>query len=94
MTLGARGPGAGFGNADSVVMLPLSRKHIFFASPKHLNWKRVVDPSEVKNINRLIVQFAHKNVYASVESEDVRTLVDAEIDKVIFGKNAFVPTAK
>ncbi|MEY2615573.1 MAG: hypothetical protein QOH78_1346, partial [Verrucomicrobiota bacterium] len=34
------------------------------------------------------------NVYASIESEDVRALVDAEIDKVIFGKTAFVPTPK
>jgi hypothetical protein len=72
--------------------LPLSPKHIFYASPKHLNWKQVVDPAEAQNINRLIVRFAHRNVYASVESEDVRTLVDAEIDKVIFGKTAFVPT--
>lgn len=85
----------GFGNADTVLMLPLSPKHIFYASPKHLNnWKKVVDPTEAKNINRLIVQFAHKNVYASIESEDVRALVDAEIDKVIFGKTAFVPTPK
>jgi hypothetical protein len=51
-------------------------------------------PAEAKNINRLIVQFAHKNVYASIESEDVRALVDAEIDKVIFGKTAFVQTPK
>jgi hypothetical protein len=92
LTLGARGPGAGFGNEDTVVMLPLSPKHIFYASPKHLDWKQVVDPAEAQNINRLIVRFAHRNVYASVESEDVRTLVDAEIDKVIFGKTAFVPT--
>ncbi len=84
-------PGAGFGKENTVVLLPLSPKHIFVASPRHLNWKRVADPSGVRNINRLIVQFAHKNVYANASSEDVRVLVNVEIDTIVFGKNAFLP---
>jgi hypothetical protein len=84
-------PGAGFGKENTAVLLPVSPKYIFVASPRHFNWRTVATSSGVRNINRLIVQFAHKNVYASVESEEVRALVDAEIDTVVFGKNAFLP---
>jgi hypothetical protein len=44
-----------------------------------------------QNINRLIVQFAHRNVYSHVESEEVRVLVDPEIDIIIVGENGFLP---
>jgi hypothetical protein len=42
----------------------------------------------------MIVQFAHRNVYANAESEDVQRLVDKEIDTTKFGENAFVPPAR
>lgn len=84
-------PGAGFAKENAVVMLPVGPRHIFVASPHHLGWRQVQTISGVRNINRLIVQFAHRNVYANFESEEVRALVNDEIDGIIFGKNAFVP---
>ncbi len=84
-------PGAGFGKENTAVLVPVSPKHIFVASPQHFNWRIVATISGVTNINRLIVQFAHRNVYSNVESEEIRALVDTEIDTVVFGKNAFLP---
>jgi Protein of unknown function (DUF4238) len=87
-------PGAGFGGENTAVLLPVGPKHLFVASPHHFKWNLVASPSGVRNINRLIVQFAHRNVYASFESEGVRALVDAEIDKILFGRNAFLPPSE
>src|ERR1035437_4374670 len=84
-------PGAGFGKENTAVLLPVSPKHLFVASPHHFNWRTVATISGVTNINRLIVQFAHRNVYANIQSEEIRALVDTEIDTVVFGKNAFIP---
>jgi hypothetical protein len=84
-------PGAGFGKENTAVLLAVSPKYIFVASPHHFNWRTVATISGVRNINRLIVQFAHQNVYSNVESEEIRALVDTEIDTVVFGKNAFLP---
>jgi hypothetical protein len=84
-------PGAGFGRENTAVLLPVSPKHLFVASPHHFNWRTVATISGATNINRLIVQFAHRNVYANLQSEETRILVDTEIDTVVFGKNAFVP---
>jgi hypothetical protein len=85
-------PGAGFGRENTAVLLPVSPTHLFVASPHHFNWRTVATISGVTNINRLIVQFAHQNVYSNVQSEETRILVDTEIDTVVFGKNAFVPS--
>lgn len=85
-------PGAGFGRENTAVLLPVSPTHLFVASPHHFNWRTVATISGVANINRLIVQFAHQNVYSNVQSEETRILVDTEIDTVVFGKNAFVPS--
>lgn len=85
-------PGAGFGRENTAVLLPISPTHLFVASPHHFNWRTVATISGVTNINRLIVQFAHKNVYSTMQSEETRILVETEIDAVVFGKNAFVPT--
>jgi hypothetical protein len=87
-------PGTGFGKENTVAMLSVSPNHVWVASPHHLNWRPEATISSVNNINRLIVQFAHRNVYANVESEEIRALVDTEIDTLVFGKNAFVPPAR
>ena len=75
-------------------MLPVSPRHLWVASPHHLNWRLEATISGMNNINRLIVQFAHRNVYANVESNEISALVDTEIDTLVFGKNAFVPPAR
>jgi hypothetical protein len=84
-------PGSGFGNQNTVAMLPVGSKHLWVASPHHLNWRMQATDAGMTNINRLIVQFAHRNVYADTQSEEIRTLVDTEINTLVFGKNAFVP---
>jgi polyhydroxyalkanoate synthesis regulator phasin len=84
-------PGVGFGHENTVAMLPISPKHLWVASPHHLKWRREATISGVNNINRLIVQFADRNVYANVQSNEIRTLVDKEINYLVFGENAFVP---
>jgi len=43
-------------------------------------------------VNLLAVRFAHRNVYASVNSGDIQSLVDLEIDQIVFGQNAFLPS--
>ncbi len=84
-------PGTGFGNENAVAMMPVSPRHLFVAAPHTMNWRQVATISGMWNINRLIVQFAHKNVYANVESEEAQALVNDEINSLVFGKNAFVP---
>jgi hypothetical protein len=87
-------PGTGFGNQATIVLLPVSPKHLFAASPHRVMWPTVFPPIAMASVNRLIVNFAHRNVYANGESEEVQKLVDAEINTIDFGKNAFVPPAR
>jgi hypothetical protein len=86
--------GAGFGDGKTIVLLPVSPNHLFVASPRHVEWPTVFSASGMQNVNRMIVQFAHRNVYANAESEDVQRLVDKEINTTKFGENAFVPPAR
>jgi hypothetical protein len=81
-------PGVGFGKENAAVLLPVSPKHLFVACPHHFQWNTVASPAGMQNINRLI---AHRNVYAHVISEETQTLVDNEIDAIVFGENAFLP---
>jgi hypothetical protein len=84
-------PGVGFADENTIILLPLSPKHIFIASPQNLNWKKEATHAFVNSVRHLAVQFAHRNVYADVECCELQTLVDREIDTLVFGKNAFVP---
>lgn len=84
-------PGVGFGNDNTVVLLPIGPRHLFVASPAHINWRKVASVAAAFNVNRLVTQFAHRNVYSNIRSEETRALVDTEIDTIVFGKNAFVP---
>lgn len=86
--------GAGFGDERTIILLPVSPKHLFVASPRHGGWPTVFSASDMQYVNRMIVQFAHRNVYANAGSEEVQRLVDEEIDKVKFGENAFVPPVR
>jgi hypothetical protein len=81
--------GAGFGRENVIVFLPLTPQRVFAAS-SHFEFKQEAGTGEVTRINRLTVRFAHKNVYADQVSEDLRQLVDAEINQTVFGKNAFL----
>jgi len=86
--------GAGFGDENTIILLPVSPNHLFVASPRHGGWPTVFSASDMQYVNRMIAQFAHRNVYANAESEEVQRLVDTEIDAKQFGENAFVPPAR
>ena len=87
-------PGVGFGDEKTIILLPVSPNHLFVASPRGSGWPAVFSASDVQYVNRMIVQFAHRNVYANAQSEETQRLVDAEIDTVKFGENAFVPPVR
>jgi len=82
-------PGSGFANEDTVVFLPISPRHLFVASPHHIAWNDKAEARNVRSFNRLIAQFAHRNVYASVKADEISRVVDAEMDTAVFGVNAF-----
>ena len=86
--------GAGFGDEKTIILLPVSPKHLFVASPRNGGWPTVFSASDMQYVNRMVVQFAHRNVYANAESAEVQRLVDNQIDTVKFGENAFVPPAR
>jgi hypothetical protein len=83
-------PGAGFGKQNVAALLPLTSQKLFVASPLDRGWRTIATPAGVDNINRLIVQFGHRNVYGNASSPDTQLLVDTEIDRIVFGKNAFL----
>lgn len=83
--------GSGFGNQGTIVLLPVSPSKLLVASPKGGRWPSIFTVSDMETVNRLIVQFAHQNVYADFESNDVQNLVNQQINSIQFGTNAFVP---
>jgi hypothetical protein len=82
--------GAGFGKRDVIVFLPITATTAFAASSQ-FQIKDEAPPAYVDTINRVTIRFAHRNVYADRSSEEIRQLVDLEINQVIFGENAFLP---
>jgi len=83
-------PGAGFGKANTAVLVPLTPQKLFVASPHDRSCRIVAEPRAVDTVNLLTVRFAHRNVYGSLNSADIQSLVDLEIDQVVFGRNAFL----
>jgi hypothetical protein len=87
-------PGAGFGKENTAVLLPIASGKLFVASPHNRHWQRVAEPRGVDNVNRQQVWFGHRNVYAEVNSPGIQLFVDAELNHVVFGQNAFLPGGK
>ncbi len=86
-------PGAGFKKQDTAVLLPLTSRQCFIAGPRSHRWNRVAEPVGVDNVNRVIAEFGHRNVYGDANTLETRRLVDASINSVVFGENAFLPNA-
>jgi hypothetical protein len=84
-------PGPGFGKEGTIVFLPIAPRHVFVASSVAARWKPVGPPIAVDSTNRLTIGFAYERVYAHVYSPGIKALVDAEINRITFGKSAFVP---
>jgi Protein of unknown function (DUF4238) len=87
-------PGSGFGRPATAVVLALTPEYLFVAAAPEVTWRAVAEPKLVDSVNLLTTQFAHKRVYAHVNSLAVQGLVDAEMNNVVFGVNAFLPGAK
>jgi len=85
-------PGAGFGKTNTAVLVPLTPQKLFVASPHNRNWRIVAEPRAVDMVNLLAIRFGHRNVYASLNSTYIQSLVDLEIDQIVFGQNAFLPS--
>jgi len=90
--LGTDGPG--FNKEHTVVLLPITHQKLFVASPHYFDWRTEAEARAVESVNSLVVRFAHKNIYANASSGEIQALVDREINRIEFGKNAFVPSAK
>lgn len=84
-------PGAGFGKENTAVLVPIASGKLFVASPHDRFWRRVAEPHAVDMVNLLAIRFGHRNVYADANLPAVQSLVDTEINQIVFGKNAFLP---
>jgi hypothetical protein len=84
-------PGAGFGKENTAVLVPITSGKLFIASPHDRTCLKIATPRGVDMINLQAVQFGHRNVYTNVNSPDIQLLVDTEINRIVFGKNAFLP---
>jgi len=86
-------PGAGFANPNVAILLPITPKAIFVASPPDIGWKTIITAVGVDSVNRLLVQFGHQNVYSNTNSSEMQLLVDLELDALKYGVNTFLPAA-
>lgn len=84
-------PGSGFGKENTAVLVPITSKKLFVASPHNRNWRMVAEPRGVDMINLLAVRFGHLNVYAADNLPATQSLVDTELNQIVFGQNAFLP---
>ncbi len=84
-------PGAGFAKEGTAVLVPITPQKLFVASPHNRNWRIVAESRAVDMVNLLAVRFAQRNVYGNANSTDIQSLVDVEIDQIVFGQNAFLP---
>lgn len=81
--------GAGFDKDNVIVFLPLTERKLFVAASASFGFKSTVPDVAADSFNLSTVRFAHRNVYAHQNSDDLKTLVNLEINKIEFGKNAF-----
>lgn len=86
--------GSGFNNQNTAVILPLSPRYLFVASPPHLKWRSAMGPQQVAEVNLLTVRFAHEVVLSNLNAASTQTLVDAEINQFVFGRDGFIPPGR
>jgi hypothetical protein len=87
-------PGVGFGHALAAIILPVTPQHAFVAAPALSQWKPVASPRVVDSINQLTVWFAHDRVFAHANLPRITALVNEEIDQIVFGRDAFLPSSQ
>jgi hypothetical protein len=84
-------PGAGFDKKGTSVLVPITPQKLFVAAPPGMVLQAEATPRAMETVNLLIVRFGHRNIYSNIESASIQSIVDMEIDGIVFGKNAFLP---
>ncbi len=84
-------PGAGFARQHTAIILAVTPEHLFVAAAPQMVWKAVAEPKLVDSVNLLTTRFARSRVYSHLNSPGIQALVDAEMNKIVFGVNAFLP---
>ena len=82
-------PGYGFAHEDVTIMLPLSPEYLFVASPPSLTWQKIMDEPSTRTINRITVACADRAVFAKRDVPGMQELVDADLNSIIYGQNAY-----
>lgn len=93
--VGGKGsPGTGFAKEHTAIMCPVTPQHLFLAASPGSQCLSVASPRHVDSTNLLTIRFAHTRVYSHVNSAELKALVDAEINQIVFAQNAFLPAAQ
>lgn len=85
--------GSEFGKETTTVVLPMTSHYVFLASATTAKWKPVGPPEAVHATNLLTVRFGFERVCAHINAAEIKALVDAEINRITFGRDAFVPAS-
>ena len=81
--------GAGFARDNVIIFLPLTPERLFIAASANFEFKATVPQVAADAFRLATVRFGHRNVYSDQKSEELKNLVDLEINQIEFGKNAF-----
>jgi hypothetical protein len=76
--------GSGLKDREAVIMFPLSRK-LFFQAMWISEWGnsyQSLEEDQLKQLNEYVVRNAHKQVYSSMNSEEIAELVDKQVATV------------
>ena len=85
-------PGYGWGRNDSFVALPITPNKMFVAVPRDHTAPSQYDEVSTETLNRAIIAFADRFVYADKKHEQTRELANRLIGQVRFGIDAYVAT--
>jgi len=81
--------GAGFAKDNVIAFLPLTPGRLFIAASASFGFKPIVPEVAADAFRLATIRFAPRNVYSDQETEELKNLVDLEINQIEFGKNAF-----
>jgi uncharacterized protein DUF4238 len=82
--------GHGFALPNATVFFAMNPQSLFVAAPTGSNWPAGLGSADVDLLNLATVRYAHREVYASRESIDIQRVVDANINQIEFGRDAYI----
>lgn len=80
--------GCGIAKERALVFLPLTPNQAFLAVQKGWAFDSPLSYPSPITCRVATIQFAHRNVYASFASDDLRRMVDTQVNRIVFGENA------